>query len=463
MAIATVGTLGWRSAGWWPTVIVGFFWLLWVADLRDRDAARTRDREATLAAQLEDEPLPDEAAAFMRTLDERLDLPSADRVEIRAELTDHLADTIAAITADGLGRQAATREAVARLGDPMDLARQFTRAHQTTRRLFAGVGGGILEAGVGAAKGYFIGLAIGLAITALAATALRPLLNLGAERFPDLARAASDGAGVWTAIIWAPAFVAGRELVRAVSRVSRRRLGRILGWWAMAGSLLLALLLLFVVPGYQTWLMVCLEAGIPLAFAAGVLVRPDRPLSLSGVRLRRWLAPAFAGLVAVALLAGPTPGTASSDSWRTDDGKLEAQLNAIAPHWPGTLEIDGRWGAIGGPVVEEHWRVGNPEALAALHDARFELWRAVPVPGSPDGAQAYLIAPGYTTPYATEPADISTATFSARFDVGHVRTRYWLLVLTAVGHDGIRYRVDWRSEGATSFSGTVWDWLTASS
>jgi len=76
--------------------------------------------------------------------------------------------------------------------------------------------------------------------------------------------------------------------------------------------------------------------------------------------------------------------------------------------------------------------------------------------------QAWLPAPGYDAPFATMPVDTSSGTFTATFDVGHCRTTRWLILLTAEGPDGIRYRVDWRSQMPTSFSGTVWDWLRAS-
>jgi hypothetical protein len=144
-----------------------------------------------------------------------------------------------------------------------------------------------------------------------------------------------------------------------------------------------------------------------------------------------------------------------------DNGQQTAALNKIAPAWSGDVGLEGRWGAIGGSVVDETWEIRDLRALSGLRDIRFELWRAVPVAGTPDWQQAWLPDPRYLAPFATEPADVSSGSFTANFDVGHVKTTRWLVLLTAVATDGIRYRVDWRSESPTSFSGTIWDWVTA--
>jgi hypothetical protein len=221
---------------------------------------------------------------------------------------------------------------------------------------------------------------------------------------------------------------------------------------------------LFVVPAEQTWLVVVLELLIPVVFAVGVLYRPDRPLPLAGLRVPVWLVLASIVVLPLAMFAGASSGTVGSTSYSwADNGQLGAALDKIVPPWSGDLGLEDRWGAIGGPVIEETWELQDPSVLSGLHGVRFELWRAVPVAGTPDWMQAWLPAPGYTAPFTTQPVDTSSGTFAARFDVGHVRTTHWLVLLTAVGPDGVRYRVDWRSVGTTSFWGTIWDWLTAGS
>lgn len=408
--------------------------------------------------------MPPEAADYLAMLDSKLGLPSEVRAEIRAELADHVADSIAAIEAEGMDEERATREALARLGRPEDLAAQLRRAHQTTRRLLVGAGGGIFEAGVGAFWGYFVGLAIGLILSIIAATALKPILDLASEHLPDVFVAANSGSGIWTAIFWVPAFIAGRRSVQALGRGSRRNPSEVGRWWALSGFALLSWLALFVVSANHTWLTVAVVSLIPVAFAVGVLYRPDRPLPLARLRVPVWLVLASIVVLPLAMFAGASSGTvgSTSSSW-ADHGQLGAALDKIAPPWSGDLGLEDRWGAVGGPVIEETWELQDPSVLSGFRDDRFELWRAVPVAGTPNGMQAWLPAPGYTAPFATQPVDTSSGTFTARFDVGHVRTTHWLLLLTAVGPDGVRYRVDWRSECPTSFWGTIWDWLTAGS
>ena len=406
--------------------------------------------------------MPPEAAEYLATLDSHLRLPPEVRADIRAELADHLSDSIEAIEAEGLDRDQAAREALARLGRPEDLAAQLRTAHQTTRRLLAGAAGGVFQAGVGALGGYLVGVAIAVILSIFAGTALRPLLNLVSEHLPDVSKAVSGGSGIWTAILWVPAFVAGRRSVQALSRGSRRSPSEVGRWWALGGFAFLAWLVLFVVPAEQTWLVVVLELLIPVAFAVGVLYRPERALPLAQCHVPAWLVVAGVLLVPAVMFAGASVGASgSADNFWTDNGQLGAALDKIAPPWPGDLGLADRWGSMPGPVIDETWVLQDPNALAGLRDVRFELWRAVPVAGTPDWVQAWVPAPGYTAPFATQPVDTSSGTFTARFDVGHVRTTHWLVLLTAVGPDGVRYRVDWRSEMPTTFSGTIWDWLTA--
>jgi hypothetical protein len=54
------------------------------------------------------------------------------------------------------------------------------------------------------------------------------------------------------------------------------------------------------------------------------------------------------------------------------------------------------------------------------------------------------------------------------FDVSHVRTTEWIVFVTGIGPDGRRYRLnepEFNMGGgplASSFTGTIWQWLTAS-
>ncbi len=411
--------------------------------------------------------LDPEAHEFLRTFDSNLDLPETDRAELRAELADHLADSVASLEAEGQPRERATREALARLGNPAELARQMNAAHRSARRALAGALGGVFEFGVGAIQGYFVWLLmywlVSLVTGLLLNTALRGPADFAARFLPAISLNSTDTSTAVTAGLGCFAALAGaRRGVRAAHRLSRRSISVISRWAGIGGALAIACLLMFVISAQQSWLAVPIELLIPVAFAVGALFAM-RPLPLASVRVPGRLVAVAATVLIVAVIATGSyvsTGTLTANS-SYDNGQQTAALNKIAPAWSGDIGLDGRWGAIGGSVVDETWQIRDPKVLAGLRDIRFELWRAVPVAGSPDWVQAWLPAPGYSEPFATELADVSSATFSAHFDVGHVKTTRWLLLLTAVAPDGIRYRVDWRSECPTSFSGTIWDWITA--
>jgi uncharacterized membrane protein len=408
-----------------------------------------------------------EAQEFLRTLDSNLDLPETDRAELRAELADHLSDSVARLEAEGQPRERAMREALARLGNPAELARQMNSAHRSARRALAGAAGGVFEVGVGAIQGYLVGLGlyglVSLVTGVLLSTALRGAVDSAARFLPAISLGSTDMNTVFTASLGCfAALVGARRGVQATHRLSRRSISAISRWVGIGGGPLIAYLLMFVISQPQSWPAVSIELLIPIAFAFGALFAM-RPLPLARVRVPGRLVAVAATVLIVAVVATGSwysTGTVTASS-SYDNGQQTAALNKIAPAWSGDIGLEGRWGTIGGSVVDESWQIQDPKVLSGLRDIRFELWRAVPVAGTPDSVQAWLPAPGYSAPYATEPADVSSATFTAHFDVGHVKTTRWLLLLTAVASDGIRYRVDWRSECPTSFSGTIWDWLTA--
>jgi hypothetical protein len=410
--------------------------------------------------------LDPEAQEFLRTLESNLDLPEADRAQLRAELADHLSDSVASLEAEGQSREPAIREALARLGNPVELARQMNAAHRSARRELAGAAGGVFELGLGAIQGYFVGLMLYLLVLLvtglLANSAFRGLADLAARSLPVLDFGSADMTSALTAALGCfAALVGARRGVQAAHRLSRRSISAIGRWVGIGGALVIAYLLMFVVSAQQSWLAVPIELLIPVAFAVGALFA-TRPLPLARVRVPvRPVAVAVVVFMVAVVATGSYWATGSTANTWHDSGQQGAALDKIAPTWAGDIGLEGRWGAIGGPVVDETWQIRDPQVLSGLRNIRFELWRAVAVAGTPDGVQAWLPAPGYAVPFATEPADVSSGTFTANFDVGHVKTTRWLLLLTALAPDGVRYRVDWRSECPTSFSGTIWDWLTA--
>src|SRR5665811_1597175 len=118
------------------------------------------------------------------------DRPAADVAEVRAELADHVHDSIATLEAEGFEREAAIREALGRLGPPAELGRQLRAAHQSTRRLLAGAGGGVFAAGGGLVLGYLGGAALAL-LLALVLAAVAAVLTLVGVRLPDITSSSS--------------------------------------------------------------------------------------------------------------------------------------------------------------------------------------------------------------------------------------------------------------------------------
>jgi len=446
------------------TLLLAFLACIVLAAWLNARLQRSMDRAAPPANTAGLDP---EAQEFLRALDSNLDLPATDRAELRAELADHLVDSVASLEAEGQPEERAMREALARLGNPAELARQMNAAHRSARRTLAGAAGGVFEVMVGAVQGYLVGLLLYLLVSLgsglLLNSAFRGAADSAARFLPAISLGSSDTSLAVTAGLFCVAGLAGaRRGVQTAHRLSRRSIFAIGRWVGICGALVLACLLMFVISAPQSWLAVPIELLIPIAFALGALFAM-RPLPLAHVRVPARLVAVAAIVLIVAVAATGSYGSAGSvaNSYSYDDGQQGATLNRIAPAWSGDVGLEGRWGAIGGSVVDETWQIQDPKVLSGLRDIRFELWRAVPVAGAPDWVQAWLPAPGYSAPFATKPADVSSGIFTANFDVGHVKTTRWLLLLTAVAPDGIRYRVDWRSECPTSFSGTIWDWMTA--
>jgi hypothetical protein len=411
-------------------------------------------------------PLPTAAQAYLSTLDGALRLPPEIRTEINAELSDHLADSIAAIEAEGLDRDRATREALARLGRPEELARQLRQAHQTTRRLLAGAAGGVFQAGIGAIWGYIFGIAIFFLIVIVASTALKPPLDFLAARLSQLQidqQALATTSAMGAAVAWVAAFVAGRRSVQALMRSSRRTAAQVGRWWALGGFAALAWFVTFVVTAQQSWLVVPLVLMVPVAFAAGVLFRTEGELPFARSRVPAILAVAIAVILPVAIFAGASMGTSgSSQDWGTDYAKESIAFDRVAPAWDGDAIVSSGGGTLNVPVIDRTWSVLDPAGLAGFRDLRFEAWRAVQFSSAPDWLEDYIPAPGYSAPFAIQPAVVSGDSLSVRFDMSHVRTSRWAIFLTGIGPDGVRYRLGLPDSVPTAFSGTVWDWLTAS-
>ena len=438
-------------------------------------------------------PLPHEVEEYLGRLDGALTLPPEVRADIAAEMADHFRDSIAAIVAEGLDRERAAREALARMGNPTELAAELTSAHRTTRRLLVGAAGGVFHASLGAAGGLLLGVVIVAAALCGAAvvtgTLLRPPTEFVYASLPAL-RAAIAGLPMVTALLaWAccvAAFVAVRRGVAVSTRISRRTPAAVRRIWAIAGFATLFVAALFVVSAPQNLLSVLSLLAVPFAFATGALTSSTPRISLSrgkvvaAICVLAILSASFARNVPA--WSGPPPDVA--DTPQAHAAQLR-EFDRVAPAWayvdgrPVLAEGGGLWGSgvirqAVGTLDPDPWSTSGPaaRALSQFKDVRFEAWRAVRFDASPDIAE-WIPDPAYSAPYATAPADFNSVQFGpghaeVEFDVGRVRTTEWIVFVTGIGPDGRRYRLnepEFNMGGGplvSSFTGTIWQWLTAS-
>ena len=234
---------------------------------------------ASAASRLETD---DPVSAYLDRMTAELRLPAADVAEVRAELADHLADSIASLEGEGLETDGAIREALARLGSADELARQLRAAHQSTRRLLAGVGGGVFAGAGGFVIGYYGGFFL-LLLLALVVYAVAAVLSAIGIPLPDLSGGDRTG-GTFNSLLLAfsvaiAAGTATRYAVRTSAGLSRHAPRSVAGFWAVALGLGFGAVALFGVRGPQGWPGVAAEACIPVAAVGAALFRIDRPSS----------------------------------------------------------------------------------------------------------------------------------------------------------------------------------------
>lgn len=431
-------------------------------------------------------PLPAEIDEYLSRLGAGLDLPAHVRAEIAAEMAGHFRDSIAAIESEGLEADRAAHEAIARLGNPTELAAELTCAHRTTRRLLAGAAGGVFHATLGAAGGMLLGIAIVAAALCESAvvtgTLLKPPIDFAFASLPAL-RDAFYGLQMVTALLaWAScvaAFVAARRGVAVSTRISRRSPAAVRRIWAVAGFATLFVAAVFVVSAPQNLVSVLSLLAVPCAFATGALMSSTPRISLP-----RGKVIAAIGVLAIlsASFYANVPGWRGTPRDIADTPQAHAaqlrEFDRVAPAWtyidghPVLAEEGGLWGsgvisqAVGTWDFDPGTLGPAAQALSLFKDVRFEAWRAVRFGASPDIAE-WIPDPTYSAPYVTAPAAFSAGHAQVEFDVSHVRTTEWIVFVTGIGPDGRRYRLnepEFNMGGGpleSRFTGTIWQWLTA--
>ena len=412
-----------------------------------------------------------EITAYLDRMTGELALPAADVAEVRAELADHLQDSIASLEAEGLDRDSAIREALGRLGPAAELGRQLRMAHQSKRRLLAGVGGGVFAGGGGFVLGYLGGIMLAL-FAALALALATPLLAAVGLRLPDITSGDHSGNAVNSIFLAvATAIAAGaatRYAVRTSASLSRRTPRSVSVFWAVGGGLGFGWWAIFGMRGAQSWPSVAIELCVPLVAVVAAFVRIERSMPHVG----RWAL--FVGLVAVvgSGLLFAVAGSVSSSVINTIGEQPDLHLDSVAPAapaawFPEDVNFGGGWGsdsASGGTQVslELNPDLGGPAIAAILanwREVRFEAWHALPMdmPGLLAG-----IDTRYSSPIEVQSASLSDTSFEAVFHLERFRdSGSWWIVLTAVGPDGHRYRLESGMGGDARFNGSAWDWLTA--
>jgi hypothetical protein len=418
--------------------------------------------------------ISDQISAFLDRMSSELALPAADVAEVRSELIDHLQDSIATLEAEGFTHDDAIREALGRLGPAAELGRQLRAAHQSTRRLLAGTGGGVFAAGGGFVLGYLGGTALAL-VLAIAIAAAAALLGHFGVPLPDLTSPASGyvGNALTASFILAFAAVfATRYAVRTCAGLSRRAPKTVAIFWAATGLIIFGAWALFGIRGTQSWPGVASELCIPLAAVAGAVYRIERPMPHVG----RWAA-VVAVLSMVVLVGGLAlvygasySSSGSSGSFQESDLHLDLVAPAAPATWLPAADIvmisqDGNQ-ATSADLEAQMLSQSDGSAplpmasvLASWSDLRFEAWHALPFMS--DSGQLGIDT-RYASPFAVQPAVLQGDSLPATFHFEHMRdARSWWVVLTGVAPDGHRYRLGDGTGNETDFDGSAWDWLTA--
>ena len=469
------GTIGWMSLAYLVAIIGGFgaFLIAAVALVR-RGERRLGAGQPTLdpPARLGTDGR-DQISAYLDRMSAELALPAADVAEVRAELADHLYDSIASLEAEGFDPESAVREALGRLGPPAELGRQLRAAHQSTRRLLAGAGGGVFAAGGGFVLGYLGGIVLAL-LGFLALLAVGAVLTLVGVRLLDIAP--QDGGNTINSLLYVAAFAmavatATRYAVRTSAGLSRRAPRTVAVFWAVAGAIMFGWLAIFGMRGPQSWPSVALELCIPLVAVASAFFRIDRPMPHVG----RWAV--IVTVLTVALLfLGTVAFSVSSSSVSDESGPVVCSVSdqstscqpdfgfdTVAPMAPAAWLPEGTFTgggsgldpASGGTRVND--TVGG-QGLLNWTDLRYEAWHALPMDEPGPGG----IDTRYSTPFAVQPAVLNGNSLSAVLHFERLRgATWWWVFLTGVGPDGHRYRVVDGGGGQSYFSGSAWDWLTA--
>jgi uncharacterized membrane protein len=398
------------------------------------------------------DPQPDRRA-YLDRVAAALRLHPASEADVLDELADHIAESVAGLRNEGLAPEPAEREALARLGDPAELAAGIRSARQTTRRLLLATGHGVWAAAGGAIWGYLFAFALVLLSSTLSMLVIGAVIN---QR-----QVSVSGWDMWSAVLSIPyalfaSAYAGRVVPPAVARRSDRPMRSVARPVAIVGGVVLAVLCLLVVRIPLDAGMVIVLALVPVGFAVGAWTATEWDAA-GRPRLRaRWIL----GIVALSTLAMSVLGVATMriNSAQLDLGPDPA-LERIGPPASDVIGTAGvgtsRTWTRGGPM-QLGLTADPPTALSGWGDLRLEAWPAA-------DQERPRVDPSASGPTVTAPLVVDDGGWSGQMQIPATKERSWfVLVTTGVAPDGRRYVLSGPdSQMATEpWVGSVWEWFT---
>lgn len=394
---------------------------------------------------------------YLALVADRLQLPGPVAAEVLEELEAHIADSAAALTAEGLAPEGAEREALARLGSPVELGDGIRRAKQTRRRLLVAAGHGVLAAVQGFVWGWLFAGAITVLASILAISVVGSVLKA-----LDIS---TSGFVTWSSWLGIPyvAFAlgyAGHMVPKAIAARSWRPVAALRRQVAVVGGAFVGVVSIFL-------LRVSMDTGTfavmviaPLCFAVGALVHRDERAATTG-RIRLG-GRAIVIAVGLATLAYSTLGLAtlrvSEPDFRYIDraGPMGSYAGDVLPAGVGTM---GGGESYGGRVTQD-LIFDPPTVPAGWSSFRLELWREVAWvngrgPWAADSSGPVATVPMVTT---TDPAAFRG---ELRMPITKEAATYSVAV-TGLGPDGRRYVMYGPDTGlpGAPWVGSAWEWLT---
>jgi len=398
--------------------------------------------------------------AYLDAIEGALDLPAAERGDVRDEIAAHLRDERAASVAAGATAAIATAKAIDRLGDPKRLGRELTSARRSRSALLAAAGAGTWAAGGAAVRGLVLGVALvtGVMVVIGVATAVAARVGIVSTWIlPDQGWVTA----IWGVALWVAAWQGARSFVSVLAIRSHRPAEQVRPYVAVVAGGVVAWFSLVWFQAAQNLGSVLVLALVPVIFVVAALTGSDRSVLPSRAARRASLALFATVVIALPLLLLSAGGSVQQESSAVGRGPFDSMEELLADRG---FDIPGRYvadppatGDLQSSIDHGVARVeiGNGAALAARwHDLRVEAWRSELQTGALDRA--------HPAPFATAPLTSAGGALAGSVRVDRTRdvSGYWLVV-TGLAGDGQRDLVVSVGGTNTTFTGSALDWLAA--